>query len=101
MNSLIATVFLFSSIVGFIWCISIPVENYPSLILNRCFNETSVRNPSLSGPIDPYDLSIENLILKIEKIEKRMPYLNAKQIYVLLLKRFEFLFCFFANNHFN
>jgi hypothetical protein len=27
--------------------------------------------------------------------------LNAKQINVLLLKRFEFLFCFFANNHFN
>jgi hypothetical protein len=89
MNSLIATSVLFILMVGSIWCISIPVENYSSLILNRCFNETYDRKPLVLGQRDPVGLSIENLISLIEKVERKKPELSAQQIIVLIMRRYE------------
>jgi hypothetical protein len=88
MNSLIATAVLLISMVGCICCISIPVENYRPLILNRCFNETYDRKPLVLGQRDPVGLSIENLISLIEKVERKKPELSAKQIIVLIMRRF-------------
>ncbi len=88
MNSLIATLVLFISMVGSIWCISMPVDNYISTT-SRCFNETYDRKPLVLGQRDPVGLSIENLISLIEKVERKKPELSAQQIIVLIMRRYE------------
>jgi hypothetical protein len=74
--------------VGSIWCISMPVDGYISLV-NRCFNETYDRKPLVLGQRDPVGLSIENLISLIEKVERKKPELSAPQIIVLIMRRYE------------
>jgi len=90
MNSLFASIVLFSSIVGSVYCISISLDSYPTLIGDRCFNETYDRKPLVLGQRDPVGLSIENLISLIEKVENKLPNLSAQQIVVLILKRYRF-----------
>ncbi|CAG2177223.1 unnamed protein product, partial [Oppiella nova] len=82
------TLIVLSSLVTTMMCISVHLDQFHTLIGDRCFNETYDRKPLTLGQKNPVGLSIENLISLIEKIEAKRPQLSAQQIVLLILRRF-------------
>ena len=81
------TILILWTAITAVTCISVPLDKFHPLINDRCFNETYDRKPLTLGQNYPVGLSVENLISLIEKIETKLPQLNAQQIILLLLKR--------------
>ncbi|XP_054166899.1 uncharacterized protein LOC128964334 [Oppia nitens] len=75
-------------IVNDVDCISVHLDRYRMIIGDRCFNETYAGKPWTLGQQYPVGMSIDNVISLIEKVESRRPDLMAKQVVIMLLKRF-------------
>lgn len=69
--------------------------DYRRFVEARCFNLTTLRDPYILGQRYPIGLSIDYLISLIETIENRLPHLPSKEILVMILKRYIFIYTTF------